>query len=163
MVRSLTVWERLAAVVAGLVVLAVIAALTIDDGPSSAAPGDPGGTISVSPDDFERVPAPIDLAELLVAPNDGIVVVHILAGIPSGCHSFDGYEIVMVDAASGRVAVDVWNRLPVSDEPLACTAIYGMHDLIIAPPPELDGRVQIVVINGEITLDLEDGPTSYRR
>ena len=163
MVRSLSMWERLASVVAALVVLAVVVAVTTDDA-SLPSGSDPGGAVTVSPDDFERVPAPIDLAELLIAPNgDGVVIVHIVAGIPSGCHSFAGYDMTLIDAATGRVAVDVWNRLPVSDEPMACTAIYGIHDLVIEPPPELDGRVQSVVINGKVTLDLEHGPTSYRR
>ncbi len=157
MQRSLNTWERVAVVAASLVLLSIIAALLSDVRGSD-------GTTSVDRDDFRREAAPIDLAELLISPNgDGVVVIHILAGMPSGCHSHDGYDITLVDAAAGRVAVDVWNRIPLSDEPLACTAIYGMHDLVIEPPPELDGLVRSVVINGEVTLDLEEGPTSYRR
>ena len=157
MQRNLNTWERVAVVAASLVLLSIVAALLSDA-------RDGGGTTSVDRDDFRSEAAPIDLAELLISPNgDGVVVIHILAGIPSGCHSHDGYDIKLIDAAAGRVAVDVWNRIPLSDEPLACTAIYGMHDLVIDPPPELDGRVRSVVINGEVTLDLEEGPTSYRR
>lgn len=155
--RVLGTWERVAVIGAIVVFLAVVAALL------SGADDNNGGT-SVSRDDFQLEPAPIDVAELLLSPNaDGVVVVHIVAGLPSGCHSYDGYDIELVDPSAGRVTIEVWNRFPVSDEPLACTAIYGMHDLIIEPPPELDGRVRTVVINGEITLDLEAGPTSYRR
>lgn len=155
--RVLGTWERVAVVAAIVVFLAVVAVLL------GAADDNDGGT-SVSRDDFELEPAPIDLAELLLSPNaDGVVVIHIVAGLPSGCHSYDSYEIELVDPEAGRVTVEVWNRIPVSDEPLACTAIYGMHDLIIEPPPELDGRVRTVVINDKVTLDLEDGPTSYRR
>jgi hypothetical protein len=155
--RVLGTWERVAVVAAVIVLLAVVAVLL---GTSE----DSDGGISVSRDDFELERAPIDLAELLLSPNaDGVVIVHIVAGLPSGCHSYDGYEIELVDPSAGRVTVEVWNRIPVSDEPLVCTAIYGMHDLIIEPPPALDGRVRTVVINGKVTLDLEDGPTSYRR
>ena len=161
MQRSLSTWQRVLIVVAALVLLAVIAGLT--DGP------DPAGTTIVdraAPGQgaSQRELAPIDVAELLISPNgDGVVVVHILVGLPSGCHSFDGYDIALADASTGRVAIEVWNRLPMSDEPLVCTAIYGMHDLVIELASELDGRVRSVVINGEVTLDLDEGPTSYRR
>lgn len=155
--RVLGTWERVAVIAAMVVFLAAVAALL------GAADNNDGGT-SVSRDDFQLERAPIDLAELLLSPNaDGVVVIHIVAGLPNGCHSYDSYDIELVDPSAGRVTVEVWNRIPVSDEPIACTAIYGMHDLVIEPPPALDGRVRTVVINGEVTLDIENGPTSYRR
>jgi hypothetical protein len=152
-----SIWERVAVIAAIVVFLGVGGAL-LD------AADEPDVDVSIGPDDFQLEAAPIDSAELLFAPEgDGVVIVHILAGLPGGCHSFDSYDIQLVDPSEGRVSIDVWNRIPVSDEPLSCTAIYGMHDLIIEPPPELDGLVRTVVINGEITLDIENGPTSYRR
>ncbi len=87
--------------------------------PLSDLPALPAGT--------QRVDAPIDELEMLVLESfPPQYMLHVEAGLPSGCAKAAGYEA----ARSGNtVTVSVYNSLPTAA--LACTAIYGMYEVNI--------------------------------
>lgn len=95
------------------------------DTPAAATP-----TPTVRPDPagvtYER--APIDKIDLIVEETNPVqYAVHILSGLPSGCHQFDHATL---SRAGSELTVDVENRRP-ADTSQACTAIYGTHETTV--------------------------------
>jgi hypothetical protein len=98
-------------------------------------------------DEYVSEPAPIDEAEIIVRDSDppGFEL-RFVAGIPSGCHEFEGYELSQVGST---INVTVTN-LRIADPDAVCTMIYGMHEEIVDLGTDFDPGT-------EYTVDINDG------
>jgi len=75
----------------------------------------------------QAVLAPIDELDVLVQESfPPRYVVHVVAGLPSGCAQRDRHEVTR---EGNTITVTVWNTMPTGD--VACTMIYGMYELNI--------------------------------
>jgi hypothetical protein len=74
--------------------------------------------------------APIESVEVTVAESfPPQYFVQIISGLPNGCAVF---EEVTTERDGETVRITVWNSMPVSDEPIACTMIYGFVEHNVA-------------------------------
>ena len=88
--------------------------------PTIAAP-----TPGTPPPGTHLEPAPIDDASIVVRESfPPQYAVHILSGMPSGCHHF---ESATVTRSGDVITIDVENRVTGGPD-TACTAIYGTHE-----------------------------------
>lgn len=77
------------------------------------------------PDDRRAVEAPIDGLDVLTLESfPPQYMLHVQAGLPSGCAEQYGSEVERVDDV---ITVTVLNTIP-ADENVACTMIYGMYE-----------------------------------
>lgn len=77
----------------------------------------------------QRVRAPIDAVDIRIAESSPPqYFLDVTSGLPSGCASFDRYE---VERMGDAITVTIWN-LNETPEDGACTAIYGMVEHHIA-------------------------------
>ncbi len=93
-----------------------------DDG-GDGATATPGG-------DRKVVLAPIDALQMII--RDGVTKqysVRIGSGLPSGCAQFNAVRIT--GRKGSTIMIEVTNTIP-SDEGVACTAIYGTHEEVVA-------------------------------
>lgn len=97
--------------------------------------------------DRRRVLAPIDDAEVRVLESfPPQYVLHVRAGLPSGCAREDGYQ---VSSDQDTVRVRVYNTLPTGD--VACTLIYGTYELNISLGSDFQsGREYRVEVNDRV-------------
>jgi hypothetical protein len=73
-------------------------------------------------------PAPIDGAEVVIeASYPPQYAVSIKSGLPSGCHVFDHATVTRTGT---EITIEVMNRVP-ADSRIACTAIYGTHEMTV--------------------------------
>ncbi len=89
-----------------------------------------GDTSPVDPSDdpgYRTVvePAPIESVEVIEDPdNPGFFLLRVTSGLPSGCATF--HDITVNQTGELELTLTVLNRVPAPDEPIACTAIYGI-------------------------------------
>lgn len=96
--------------------------MSSSDTPAPATP-----TVTVPPD-RERVPAPIDSAEMVVresAPPQ--YAVQLVSGLPNGCAQFAGITTLRTGA---EITITVENSMP-RDKAIACTQIYGTREATV--------------------------------
>ncbi|HEU0074479.1 MAG TPA: hypothetical protein VFS30_10745 [Dehalococcoidia bacterium] len=98
------------------------------DSPGTGAPA-PDATSGTKlpglPDDRRAVEAPIDGLEVLTLESfPPQYMLHVQAGLPSGCAEQYGSE---VERVGDVITITVLNTIP-ADENVACTAIYGMYE-----------------------------------
>lgn len=142
----------------GLLVVAVVAcdnavpAASPNDTVSSNDPTPTAGPVKTPDTDApERieVPAPIDSVTINVAESfPPQYFVHIVSGLPNGCAQYNGYEM---DRSNETISIDVTNTVPISDEPIACTEIYGSHEENINLGSGFDGGSTYTVIVNDVT------------
>jgi hypothetical protein len=78
----------------------------------------------------ERVLAPIESVEVIVAESfPPQYFVQVTSGLANGCAQFDE---VTTERDGDTVRITVWNTMPVSDEAIACTMIYGFVENNVA-------------------------------
>lgn len=89
--------------------------------------------------------APIESVEVRVAESfPPQYFLDVTSGLPSGCASFDRYEVVR---NGDTVEVSVWNRIEIPKNG-ACTAIYGTAKHAITLGPDFQpGRTYTVQVN----------------
>ena len=92
--------------------------------------------------------APIESVDVVVSESDPKEYsLRIVSGLPSGCVTFDGYE---VDLEGTTFVVNVVNLQP--SGPVACTADYRTHEFEIDLGRGLTpGESYTVIVNGEVT------------
>lgn len=97
--------------------------------------------------DRRRVLAPIEGAEVRVLESfPPRYVLHVRAGLPSGCARQDGYEL---SRDQDTLRVRVYNTLPTGD--VACTLIYGTYELNISLGSDFQsGREYRVQVNDRV-------------
>ena len=119
--------------------VAVTAACGGADDDRDGATATPGG-------DRKVVLAPIDALGLIV--SDSVppkYSVRIGSGLPSGCAQFNGVRIT--GRQGSTIMIEVTNTMP-SDESVACTAIYGTHEEIVALEfPFQSGKEYVLRVN----------------
>ena len=111
----------------------------VGGGPSEPAPTEQA---------MAETPAPIESIEVVVSESDPLEYsLRIVSGLPSGCVEFKGYDVSL----DGNVfTVDVVNLEPVG--PVACTAIYEMHEGEVTLDGSLTpGEPYTVIVNGDVT------------
>ena len=131
--------RRAASVLALLAILAVLA--------TACSPRTPSGS---SNGDREVVPAPIDGLEILIRESfpPGYTL-KITSGLPSGCAKFHGARIA--GRSGDEITVTVTNTIP-TDDNIACTAIYGMHETNLDLGQDfVSGRTYTVKVNDKQT------------
>ena len=91
--------------------------------PATATAASP--TASPGPAGTRLEPAPVDATDLIIQESSPPqYAVHILSGLPSGCHVFDHATLTRTGS---ELVIEVMNRVP-ADPHQACTAIYGTHE-----------------------------------
>jgi hypothetical protein len=93
---------------------------------------------------MRREQAPIESAEFQLGPGEGRYMLHVRAGLPSGCARQDGQEIRRQD---NDITVRIYNYMP--SAPMACTAIYGIYETSVDLGPGFQrGETYRVDVNG---------------
>jgi hypothetical protein len=121
--------------------------------PLAANPPAPSGTKTPPPQqqapgqlpaDRQLAPAPIDDADILVLESfPPQYLLHVLAGLPSGCAQAAGHEVVRT---GNTIQVRVYNSMPTGM--VACTMIYGMYELNIPLGSDfVSGQEYVVEVN----------------
>ena len=120
-----------------------------------SAPGGGSGDDAGEPEPepgFRQVNAlaPIEDLRVNIAESFPVqVFVVVSSGLPSGCAEFDRIDVERVD--SSQIDLTVWNLVPAPDEPIACTAIYGITENTVALGSDFEAGVeQVVVVNGVV-------------
>lgn len=111
-------------------------------------PQDPTDTkLPALPDDRRAVEAPIDGLEVLTLESfPPQYVLHVQAGLPSGCAERYGSEVERVDDV---ITITVLNTIP-ADENVVCTAIYGMYDFNMGLGSDFEpGQTYILRVNDQ--------------
>ncbi len=92
--------------------------------------------------------APIESVDVVVSESDPKEYsLRIISGLPSGCVTFDGYQ---VDLEGTAFVVNVVNLQP--SGPVACIAVYRTHEFEIDLGRDLTpGESYKVIVNGEVT------------
>jgi hypothetical protein len=128
------------------------------DTPVGSTPGggsrpNPGPTVvPIDPGyPIVQTPAPIESVDILVMesfpPQYGV---HIVSGLPSGCASFAGAEVI--ERSGTTVRIEVRNYMPAPDVNVACTMIYGYHESNISLGSAFESGVTYTVdVNGTVT------------
>jgi hypothetical protein len=121
------------------------------DSPGSGAPplDQSGGKLPALPDDRRAVEAPIDGLDVLTLESfPPQYVLHVQAGLPSGCAERYGSE---VERVGDVITVTVLNTIP-ADGNVACTAIYGFYDFNLPLGSEfVSGVTYTVQVNDQET------------
>lgn len=96
------------------------------------------------PPGTHRVHAPIDGLDILILESfPPQYLLHIDAGLPSGCARQAGY---VATRSGNTITVEVWNSMP--DGTPVCTMIYGMYDLSINLGGDyVSGQTYLVNVN----------------
>ena len=94
--------------------------------PASPAPSPPPLVSPITPDRVE-VLAPVDALSVAVAESfPPQYFAQLTVGLPNGCAQYSRYEL----AREGRLLrITVWNTEPAPHVDMACTMIYGLHEL----------------------------------
>ncbi|MEZ4554729.1 MAG: hypothetical protein R3B59_12660 [Dehalococcoidia bacterium] len=92
--------------------------------------------------------APIESVDIRIAESfPPQYFLDVVSGLPSGCASFDHYEVTR---SGDSIEVAVWNRIQAPPNG-ACTAIYGMVEHSIALGSDFEsGRIYTVRVNDEV-------------
>ncbi len=118
------------------------------DSPGGSTPTD-GSKLPALPNDRRAVEAPIDGLEVLTLESfPPQYMLHVQAGLPSGCAERYGSEVERVGDA---ITVTVLNTIP-AIENMACTAIYGMYDFNLNLGSDFEpGKTYTVAVNDRET------------
>lgn len=131
--------------VAFIMVAVSVTAVAAVCGPASPRDGD-SNTSGIVSGDRMVVEAPIDEAEIIVRESfPPQYAVQIRSGLPSGCAEF--HEAKVVSKSERTFEVKVTNTMPTDDE-IACTMIYGLHDSTVELGSDLEsGQEYVVQVN----------------
>jgi hypothetical protein len=122
--------------------------------PDSPVTNDPSSPLTPAdnelpalPDDRRTEPAPIEGLEVLTLESfPPQYVLHVQAGLPSGCAERYGNEVVR---AGDVITVTVLNTMP-ADANVACTMIYGIYDFNLGLGSDFEsGVTYTVAVNGQ--------------
>jgi hypothetical protein len=107
-------------------------------------PAEPTPGLAPLPAGSQRVLAPIDGADMLVLESfPPQYMLHVKAGLPSGCAKPGGYEM---NRSGDTIRVSVYNTMPTGNP--ICTQIYGMYELNIALGSDFEpGKTYTVLVN----------------
>jgi hypothetical protein len=133
---------RLAAVAIVAALATAACASTSAPAPSAPAPGSSGAG------GRQEVKAPIDAVDVRVLKsNPAQYVLHVRAGLPSGCAQRNRHEVARTADA---ITVTVLNWMPPGDP--VCTMIYGTYDLTIDLGSDFrSGTTYTVTVNDKKT------------
>jgi hypothetical protein len=105
-----------------------------------ATPGEPSR---------ERVLAPIESVEVIVAESlPPQYFVQVTSGLPNGCAALDE---VTTERDGETVRIEVWNSMPVSDEAIACTMIYGFVEHNVALGSDFTSQQRYTIEVNDVT------------
>ena len=94
-------------------------------------------------DGYKLVLAPIESLSLNTSGDEYNLAV--TYGLPSGCHTFEGYS---VDGEDAMLTVQIHNRVPTGD--VMCTQVYGTGEVIVPLGSGFDNDVTYTLdINGQ--------------
>lgn len=74
--------------------------------------------------------------------------VQITSGLPNGCAAF---EEITTERDGETIRIAVWNTLPVADEPIACTMIYGFVEHNVALGTDFTSQQRYSVEVNDVT------------